>query len=341
MVIDWLAAGLDPDKATHLHPEPPARARRAVHAAGDGHAARLARAHADLQGPDREAEGPRPRDLRLPRLPAAAGGRHPDLQGRVRAGRRGPGARTSRSRARWRAASTTCTAASRTSTSCVEAALKKLGKDDARRRSRRARKAYRREAATALRSSAAARSSPRAASLGGDDRERLDGHLRGTGKTILAEPRRAAHRDARSCAGLDGAKMSKSYGNAIAMREEPAEVERKIRRMHDRPGARAPHRPGRPREVPGVAASTRSTRRGDAGLGRQGLHHRGDRLPRLQAAGDRGDHPRAGAVARARRAATSRTRSGCTGSSRSAPSGRARWPSETMRDVRDAMGLSY
>ena len=31
--------------------------------------------------------------------------------------------------------------------------------------------------------------------------------------------------------GLDGAKMSKSYGNAIAMRETPAEVERKVRRM--------------------------------------------------------------------------------------------------------------
>ena len=70
-----------PGARDDLHPEPPARARRAVHAARDGHAARLARAHADLQGPDREAEGPRPRDLRLPRLPAAAGGRHPDLQG--------------------------------------------------------------------------------------------------------------------------------------------------------------------------------------------------------------------------------------------------------------------
>ena len=37
-------------------------------------------------------QGPRPRDLRLPRLPAAAGRRHPDLQGRLRAGGRGPGA---------------------------------------------------------------------------------------------------------------------------------------------------------------------------------------------------------------------------------------------------------
>ena len=81
-----------PRQGDALHPEPPARARRAVHAAGDGNAAQLARAHADLQGPDRKAQGARPRDLRLPRLPAAAGGRHPDLPGGVRPGRRRPGA---------------------------------------------------------------------------------------------------------------------------------------------------------------------------------------------------------------------------------------------------------
>ena len=59
MVVDWLAAGLDPDKAHDLHPEPPARARRAVHAAGHGHAAGLAGTRADLQGPDREAASDR------------------------------------------------------------------------------------------------------------------------------------------------------------------------------------------------------------------------------------------------------------------------------------------
>ena len=80
-----------PGQGHDLHPEPPARARRAVHAAGDGHAAGLARARADLQGPDRQAQGPRPGDLRLSRLPAAAGRRHPDLQGHLRAGGRGPG----------------------------------------------------------------------------------------------------------------------------------------------------------------------------------------------------------------------------------------------------------
>ena len=35
--------------------------------------------------------------------------------------------------------------------------------------------------------------------------------------------------------GLDGEKMSKSYGNAILMREEPAEVTTKIRTMQTDP----------------------------------------------------------------------------------------------------------
>ncbi len=62
------------------------------------------------------------------------------------------------------------------------------------------------------------------------DRERLDAFLRGTGKTILHEPE-ALLTEVSKLPGLDGAKMSKSYGNSIAMREEPAEVERKVRRM--------------------------------------------------------------------------------------------------------------
>jgi tryptophanyl-tRNA synthetase len=66
--------------------------------------------------------------------------------------------------------------------------------------------------------------------LSAADRERLDAFLRGTGKTILHEPA-VLLTEVSKLPGLDGAKMSKSYGNAIAMREEPAEVERKIKRM--------------------------------------------------------------------------------------------------------------
>ena len=63
-----------------------------------------------------------------------------------------------------------------------------------------------------------------------DDAELLRGHLKGSGKSVLTEPQ-ALHTEVTKLPGLDGAKMSKSYGNAIAMREEPAQVEAKIRRM--------------------------------------------------------------------------------------------------------------
>jgi tryptophanyl-tRNA synthetase len=66
--------------------------------------------------------------------------------------------------------------------------------------------------------------------LSAADRERLDAFLRGTGKAILHEPE-ALLTEVSKLPGLDGAKMSKSYGNAIAMREEPAVVEQKIKRM--------------------------------------------------------------------------------------------------------------
>ncbi len=55
-------------------------------------------------------------------------------------------------------------------------------------------------------------------------------HLYGKGQTVLPEPATLLTETSR-LPGLDGAKMSKSLGNDIAMREEPAEVERKIRRM--------------------------------------------------------------------------------------------------------------
>ncbi len=62
------------------------------------------------------------------------------------------------------------------------------------------------------------------------DRERLFGYLEGSRKIILAEPQ-ALLTEASRMPGIDGQKMSKSYGNAIAMRDEPAAVEKKIRTM--------------------------------------------------------------------------------------------------------------
>ncbi|MEO6362978.1 MAG: tryptophan--tRNA ligase [Caldimonas sp.] len=85
--------------------------------------------------------------------------------------------------------------------------------------------------------------------LSADDRERLDGHLRGTGKTILVEPDVLLTETSRLI-GLDGDKMSKSYGNSIAMREEPAEVTKKIRRMPTDPARVHRSDPGNPEVCP-------------------------------------------------------------------------------------------
>ncbi len=73
-----------------------------------------------------------------------------------------------------------------------------------------------------------------AGSLGAADRERLLGYLTGSQRQILVEPA-ALLTESPKVPGLDGAKMSKSYGNAIAMREEPAVVTKKVRHMQTDP----------------------------------------------------------------------------------------------------------
>jgi tryptophanyl-tRNA synthetase len=62
------------------------------------------------------------------------------------------------------------------------------------------------------------------------DRERLIGYLEGTSKRILPEPQ-ALLTEASRLPGLDGQKMSKSYGNTIALREEPESVRKKVKVM--------------------------------------------------------------------------------------------------------------
>jgi tryptophanyl-tRNA synthetase len=69
-----------------------------------------------------------------------------------------------------------------------------------------------------------------AQSLSMIDRERLFGYLEGSRKLILVEPQ-AKLTVASRLPGLDGRKMSKSYGNAIALREDKESVTKKIRTM--------------------------------------------------------------------------------------------------------------
>jgi len=81
------------------------------------------------------------------------------------------------------------------------------------------------------------------------DRERLFGYLEGSRRVILPEPL-ALLTDNPKVPGLDGQKMSKSYGNAILMREEPAEVTRKIRTMQTDPARVRRTDPGNPELCP-------------------------------------------------------------------------------------------
>jgi tryptophanyl-tRNA synthetase len=67
-------------------------------------------------------------------------------------------------------------------------------------------------------------------SLSHGDRERLFGYLEGARRVILVEPDAVLTESSR-LTGLDGQKMSKSYGNAVLMREEPKALTEKIRRM--------------------------------------------------------------------------------------------------------------
>ncbi len=88
-----------------------------------------------------------------------------------------------------------------------------------------------------------------AGSLASADRERLIGYLTGSQRQILVEPA-ALLTESPRVPGLDGAKMSKSYGNAISMREEPAQVIRKIRTMPTDPARVRRTDPGDPEKCP-------------------------------------------------------------------------------------------
>jgi len=81
------------------------------------------------------------------------------------------------------------------------------------------------------------------------DRERLFGYLEGGTKIILPEPEPLLT-EAPRMPGLDGRKMSKSYGNYIGLREEPAEVEKKLRTMPTDPARVRRNDPGDPENCP-------------------------------------------------------------------------------------------
>ncbi|MXS85088.1 tryptophan--tRNA ligase [Nitrosomonas sp. HPC101] len=82
-----------------------------------------------------------------------------------------------------------------------------------------------------------------------DDRERLSGYLEGRHKIILPEPQTLLTK-ASKMPGLDGQKMSKSYGNTIGLREDADSITRKIRTMPTDPARVRRNDPGNPEKCP-------------------------------------------------------------------------------------------
>jgi tryptophanyl-tRNA synthetase len=81
------------------------------------------------------------------------------------------------------------------------------------------------------------------------DRERLFGYLEGRGKMILTEPETLLT-EASKMPGLDGQKMSKSYHNTISLREDPENIRKKIRTMPTDPARVRRSDPGNPAKCP-------------------------------------------------------------------------------------------
>jgi tryptophanyl-tRNA synthetase len=114
----------------------------------------------------------------------------------------------------------------------AKAAVKKLGSKKARRYVDLRKAFQERGDAEALEAAKELLNETQNLALG--DRERLFGYLEGAHRVILPEPQPLLTETPR-VPGLDGQKMSKSCGNAIMLREEPASVANKIRTMQTDP----------------------------------------------------------------------------------------------------------
>ena len=129
----------------------------------------------------------------------------------------------------------------------AEAAVKKMGKKAAKLYSS-LRKAYQEQGdAEALETARALLKEQQNITLG--DQERLFGYLEGGGKVILPEPQALLTPDSKM-PGLDGQKMSKSYGNTITLRDTTDEVSEKVRRMPTDPARVRRNDPGDPAKCP-------------------------------------------------------------------------------------------
>jgi len=129
----------------------------------------------------------------------------------------------------------------------AEQAKKKMGKKNAKMFDK-LRRAYQEQGdLEALEVARALLGSQQNITLG--DQERLFGYLEGGGRVILVEPQPLLTK-ASKMPGLDGQKMSKSYGNTIALRSKPAELENTLKRMPTDPARVRRTDPGDPAKCP-------------------------------------------------------------------------------------------
>jgi tryptophanyl-tRNA synthetase len=129
----------------------------------------------------------------------------------------------------------------------AEAAIQKMGKKNAKLYKELRRKFQEMGDQEALETARAFLGTQQNITLG--DRERLFGYLEGVNKTILAEPHPLLTHLAKM-PGLDGQKMSKSYGNTIGLREEPEAVTQKFKTMPTDPARVRRTDPGDPDKCP-------------------------------------------------------------------------------------------
>jgi tryptophanyl-tRNA synthetase len=127
------------------------------------------------------------------------------------------------------------------------AAIKKMGKKTAKLYNK-LRKRYQEKGDTeALETARALIADQQNISLG--NKERLYGYLEGGGMVILPEPKPLLTAESKM-PGLDGQKMSKSYGNTINLREAPDDIAAKIRTMQTDPQRVRLTDPGDPAKCP-------------------------------------------------------------------------------------------
>jgi len=129
----------------------------------------------------------------------------------------------------------------------VEAAIKKMGKKNARIYNDVRKRFQEQGESEALDIGKALLESQQNISL--SDRDRLIGNLEGGGRIILPEPQSLLTVSSKM-PGLDGQKMSKTYNNTISLRDTPQEVAKKIKTMPTDPARVRRTDPGDPAKCP-------------------------------------------------------------------------------------------